>query len=115
MKPSHRPQRRLRRLPTLLAFLLLAFGLAGPVAAQVDINSADARTLASTLYGVGLVKAEAIVAYRNAHGPFARPEDLLKVKGIGHHTLDANRTMIVVGPRAGASASLRDRQAAGPG
>ncbi|MBN8727207.1 MAG: helix-hairpin-helix domain-containing protein [Xanthomonadales bacterium] len=93
----------LRFLPCLFA-LLLAFGLAGRASAQVDINSADARTLASALAGVGLVKAEAIVAYRDSNGPFVQPEDLLKVKGIGHKTLDANRAAIVVVPPRNASA-----------
>lgn len=35
------------------------------------------------LPGVGEVLAERIIAYREANGPFARPEDLLNVSGIG--------------------------------
>lgn len=64
--------------------------------AQVDINHADAKTLAESLSGIGLVKAEAIVAYRKANGPFARVEDLRKVKGIGSKTIEANRDAIVI-------------------
>ncbi|MGN6520059.1 MAG: ComEA family DNA-binding protein [Dokdonella sp.] len=64
--------------------------------AQVDINHADAKTLAESLSGIGLVKAEAIVAYRKANGPFARIEDLGKVKGIGSKTIEANRDAIVI-------------------
>ena len=86
--------RCLRRLGLLL--MALALALPVPALAQVDINSADARTLAASLSGIGLVKAEAIVAYRDTNGPFTRAEDLLKVKGIGHKTLDANRQAIVV-------------------
>ena len=52
-------------------------------AAAVDVNTADAETLADRLIGIGAAKAKAIVAYRNQHGPFAGPEDLLAVKGIG--------------------------------
>ena len=82
------------RLIFLLALSMatLAFG-----ATQVDINSADARTLAQSLSGVGLVKAEAIVAYRNAHGPFKTMDDLAKVKGIGPRILEENRALIVFG------------------
>lgn len=64
---------------------------------QVDINTADAKTLAQSLDGVGLSKAEAIVAYRNAHGPFESLEDLAKVKGIGPRIIEANRDAIVFG------------------
>jgi competence protein ComEA len=79
-------------LPILLAFAGAAFG-----AVQVDINSADAVTLARELSDVGLVKAEAIVAYRDAHGPFASLEDLAKVKGIGPRVIEENRERIVFG------------------
>ncbi|MCK9537791.1 ComEA family DNA-binding protein [Dokdonella sp.] len=84
----------IRRLPALL--LMLAFSLPAQAFAQVDINTADARTLAASLAGIGLVKAEAIVAYRDSNGPFTQVEDLLKVKGIGNKTLDANRDAIVI-------------------
>ena len=94
---------------------LLALSSACPVfaATQVDINSADAKTLAQALDGVGLVKAEAIVAYRNAHGPFESIEDLAKVKGIGPRVLEENREAIVFGkprssdgPRSGSPRSM---------
>ena len=75
---------------------LLALALPALAFAQVDINSADAKTLAESLDGIGLVKAEAIVAYREEHGPFRRAEDLKRVKGIGSKTLDANRDAIVI-------------------
>ncbi len=77
-------------------FLILLLALPSLAFAQVDINSADAKTLAKTLNGVGLVKAEAIVAYRTAHGPFKSAEDLVRVRGIGAKTLDANRDEIVI-------------------
>lgn len=78
-----------------LAFLL-TLALPTLATAQVDINSADAKTLAESLSGVGLVRAEAIVAYRNANGPFRDIEDLAKVKGIGKKTLETNRSAIVI-------------------
>lgn len=79
-----------------LLSLLLALSLPSLAVAQVDINSADAKTLAEALNGVGLVKAEAIVAYRANYGPFRRIEDLGKVKGIGSKTIEANRDAIVI-------------------
>jgi competence protein ComEA len=84
--------------------LLIALCLTLPAFAgtQVDINSADAKTLAQSLDGVGLSKAEAIIAYRNAHGPFESLADLAKVKGIGPRIIEANRDAIVFGrPPAG--------------
>lgn len=81
----------------LLALSLFAFSA---VAGDVDINSADAKVLARSLDGVGPKTAEAIVAYRSAHGPFKVAEDLLKVKGFGEKTLAKNRERIVLGARA---------------
>ena len=74
------------RISKLLAVLALA-----PVAAfagPVDVNSADADTLARELRGVGPAKARAIVEYRESHGSFEKPEDLLGVQGIGSRTLE---------------------------
>ena len=79
-----------------LLIVLLALALPGLASAQIDINHADAKTLAESMTGIGLVKAEAIIAYRNANGPFKRVDDLTKVKGIGEKTLDANRDDIVI-------------------
>jgi competence protein ComEA len=58
---------------------------------QVNINTADASTLARELEGIGPAKAQAIVEYRQANGPFKSPEDLLKVQGIGARVLEQNR------------------------
>jgi competence protein ComEA len=62
----------------------------------VNINQADAATLDRVLIGIGAKKAEAIVAYRQAHGAFARIEDLDQVKGIGAATIDKNRSRMRV-------------------
>ena len=48
----------------------------------VDLNSASAEQLASTLVGVGTVKARAIIRYRDEVGPFGSVEELEGVKGI---------------------------------
>jgi competence protein ComEA len=57
----------------------------------VNINTADAETLAQALNGVGEAKAEAIVAWREANGSFTSLEQLTEVKGIGAATLEKNR------------------------
>ena len=53
---------------------------ASPVPGEVyiELNSADAREL-TLLPGVGPVTAEAIVSYRETHGPFLALEELLLV------------------------------------
>ncbi len=66
-------------------------------AGPVNINSADAETIAAELDGVGVSKAQAIVAYRDKNGAFASPEEVLNVKGIGPQILNANRNDILVG------------------
>ena len=75
-------------ITALLATTLLApFAWAGPV----DVNSADAKTLAKELDGIGMSRAQAIVEHRKAHGPFKSAEDLARVKGVGQKTVEQNR------------------------
>jgi len=83
----------LRSIPLALLLSLLPPLVAH---AQVDINHADAKMLAESLTGIGLVKAEAIVAYRDSHGPFLHIEDLAAVNGIGEHAIEANREAIII-------------------
>jgi competence protein ComEA len=66
--------------------------LAGPV----NVNTADAETIAAELKGIGLSKAKAIVEYRKKHGPFRSADDLSLVKGIGERTVELNRADIQV-------------------
>jgi competence protein ComEA len=60
----------------------------------VNINTADAQTLA-TLQGIGEKRAEAIIDYRDRHGPFVSVDDLVKVN-IGVKTLEKNRDRMTV-------------------
>jgi competence protein ComEA len=88
---SSRCQRALRHsVQVLVASLLPMLAWAGPV----DINKADAATIAKELTGIGLNRAQAIVAYREKNGAFKSLEDLRKVKGIGAKTLERNRPNI---------------------
>lgn len=99
---------------SILASVILSLALALPAfAGSVDINSADAKTLAEGLNGVGLTKAEAIVAYRDEHGPFSSAEDLAQVKGIGEKTVEKNRDNIEVGgTKAKSTASRKSAKSA---
>lgn len=87
----------MKSLRNLLLALLLATGIGPLAAAPVDINTADAATLATAIKGVGAARAEAIIAYREQHGPFATVDDLANVKGIGSKIVEANRDGLSVG------------------
>mgnify|MGYP001822859095 CR=1 FL=1 len=63
---------------------------------KVDINQADAATLAQALDGVGMVKAQEIVAYREQFGNFRSIDQLAEVSGIGPATIERNRDRILV-------------------
>ena len=76
--------------------LSLAFCLPAFAAQPVNVNTADAATIAANLKNVGQSKAEAIVAYREQNGAFKSADDLAKVKGIGDKTVEANREFILV-------------------
>ncbi len=81
-------------LRALVASLILALMPVASFAGPVDINSADAKTLAKELDGVGESRARAIVEYREKHGRFKSADDLKKVKGIGDKVLRQNRDNI---------------------
>ncbi len=83
------------RVRSMIAAALIVAS-AGAWAGPVNINTADATTLAAELSGVGPALAEAIVADRQAHGNFATPEALTRVKGIGERIVELNKTNILV-------------------
>ena len=61
---------------------------------QVNINEADAATIADILVGIGLSRAQAIVDYREEHGQFTSLDQLVDVKGIGEATISNNKDRI---------------------
>ena len=80
------------------AVLSLFFAVSAVVhAAPVDINTADAKALASAMTGVGQKRAQMIVDYRAKNGPFKSVDELTKVKGVGNAAIDKNRANLVVG------------------
>jgi competence protein ComEA len=76
---------------------MLALLVCSPLATHagpVNVNAADAATLARELVGIGPSKAQAIVAHREKHGAFRSAEDLARVKGIGAKTVERNRELL---------------------
>ncbi len=92
----------MQTIRTLFMILVLGLGCSGlTLAATVDINQADAVALSKAMKGVGLKKAQAIVAYRQQHGSFKSLADLAKVKGIGLKTVEKNRVNLTVKSKSG--------------
>ncbi len=86
----------LRSVRMACGFLLLAFCMTPAFAGPVNINTADAATIAKELVGVGDKTAAAIVAYRDEHGPFDSIDDLRMVKGVGDKILEKNKDNILL-------------------
>jgi competence protein ComEA len=86
------------RLTTALACLLLS--VPAFASTPVDINKADAVTISESLDGIGMAKAQAIVTWRDQHGPFKTVQDLAEVKGVGMSLVERNREAIQLGETA---------------
>lgn len=54
---------------------------------RVNVNTATAQEL-ETLPAIGAEMAKRIIEERTQNGPFAYPQDLTNVKGIGQRTLE---------------------------
>ena len=96
---------------TLFAVLLLLFVVSLPAQAvkvnphllassteqkidKINLNKADAETLARSCKGIGKKRAEAIVAYREAHGNFSSVDALAEVRGIGKSFVKRHLTQL---------------------
>lgn len=62
---------------------------------KININTAS-RSELDKLPGVGPKTADSIIEYRKANGPFKKPSDIKKVKGIGEKTYQKMADFIVV-------------------
>lgn len=82
----------LLKMGTAIGLLFAAAAHAGPV----NINTADAKTLEKELTGVGPAKAAAIVADREANGPFEAAADIKRVDGVGEAIYEQNKANIKV-------------------
>lgn len=82
----------------IVAMFMFLVGLAGVntgfCAEKVNINTADKEELVS-LNGIGAVKAERIIEYRNEH-PFKSKEEIMEVQGIGEITYTKIKDQIYV-------------------
>ncbi len=66
-----------------------------PQSGLININTASSEQLI-TLNGIGEVKAQAIIDYREENGPFTDVGELINVKGIGEKTLEKIRNNVTV-------------------
>lgn len=64
-------------------------------AAEMNINTATPEQL-TQLKGIGDKKAQAIVAWRKANGPFTSVDQLAEVKGISANTLERMETTLTL-------------------
>jgi competence protein ComEA len=87
----------------IFSVLMAGFSFA---ADSVNINTATVEEL-KTLQGVGTQRAEAIVKYREEHGPFQSLEELKKVNGIGDKIIEDNRSNITLNQDAAAPEKSR--------
>ncbi len=60
---------------------------------KIKINTATLEEI-ENLSSIGEVKAREIISYRESHGPFHSPKDLLNVKGIGSKTLEKIQDLV---------------------
>lgn len=75
----------------------------------LDLNTASEAELVK-LPGIGKARAEAIVSYREAHGPFASVQDLRKIHGIGPATLRGLEGWVTVGERSAGTTQTQSSQ-----
>jgi competence protein ComEA len=109
------PSSRRKTMFNKLAALAFALALTAPglllAATPVNINQADAATIAKSLDGIGQSRAQAIVDWRTAHGPFKKADDLHHVKGIGKATIERNRDAILLSDDAAPTVAKADAPA----
>jgi competence protein ComEA len=88
---------QLRMLCLAVVSLVFVFSMVAVQAAdqKININTADIELL-TTLDRIGPSYAARIIEYREKTGKFTVPADIMKVKGIGQKTYEANMDSIVV-------------------
>lgn len=101
MKPHNREveMRKINRIFFFLLAITVIMALGANVGAatggKININKASVEEL-TALDGVGSAYAERIVEQREKEGDFAKPEDIMNVKGIGQKTFEKNKDRITV-------------------
>lgn len=84
------------KIKNIVITLVVLFFSSIAQASPVNINIASAEEIAEALNGVGIAKAEALVAYRTANGMFSSAEQIVNVKGIGQSIFEKNKADIQV-------------------
>lgn len=85
-------------------FVAIAFVLASGISVlakddvKININKATVKEL-KKLKQVGTKVAEKIVDFREKNGPFKKPEDIMKVPGIGPKIFEQNKDIIIIGDK----------------
>ena len=107
----------MKKTLTAAALVLLAqLACTTAAFAVVNINTATKDEFVALKKGLGPAKAQAIIDYRKANGPFKSVDDLKHVKGIGSKRLEKLRPDLTVGSAtkvATASAAKPDAKASG--
>jgi len=85
----------MKLLHSLFFTAILLFSSAA-FADKININTANAEQIASTMTGIGESKAKAIVEYRSSHGKFKTIEALENVDGIGAKTVEKNKDKLML-------------------
>ena len=86
-----------KKIISTVSSAIFGFALSGmALAAEININTADAQTLAQEINGVGPKIAERIIEWRQTNGPFESVEQLVEVRGIGEATLEKNRENLTI-------------------
>ena len=86
----------MQKLRKLAVLILLSLPGTLLTAGEVDINTADKKTL-MTLSGIGESFAEKIIDYREEHGGFKTVQDLTSIRGIGQTLVEKNKEVLTVG------------------
>lgn len=82
-------------VPSPVPSLVTRSSGAGDSVSLVNLNTATAEEL-ETLPGIGPVYAQRIIAYRNEHGPFTDPAQIMQVQGIGPARYEQIKSRITV-------------------
>lgn len=90
---------RISRLSPFVIILLVLFLFLPPAMAEesgkININTASLDELIK-LERIGPKYAQRIIDYRKNIAPFAEPQDIMKVEGIGLKTYEVNKDVITV-------------------
>ena len=95
-------------LVSIVTIGLLGSGLAfvigvWPFSREIDLNTANQASLAA-LPDVGDARAEAIVEYREQHGPFKDVEEVEQIPGIGEEVFANFKDLVTAGEKEQLSA-----------